>query len=79
MNLIKGVTHEKSKKLWFSDPNKKRKQLASLFTSKGCVAACTFCQREAGGYRVFDLKKLDEHLEFIKNKFDVLKKLLYYS
>ena len=41
-----------------SDPNKKKKQLASLFTSKGCVAACTFCQREAGGYRVFDLNKL---------------------
>ena len=54
-----------------SDPNKKKKQLASLFTSKGCVAACTFCQREAGGYRVFDLDKLDEHLEELKNKFDV--------
>ena len=54
-----------------SDPNKKKKQLASLFTSKGCVAACTFCQREAGGYRVFDVDKLDEHLELLKNKYDV--------
>ncbi|MBC8298281.1 MAG: radical SAM protein [Pelagibacterales bacterium] len=54
-----------------SDPKKKKKYLASLFTSKGCVAACTFCQREAGGYRVFDLKEFDKHLEFIKNKYDV--------
>ena len=48
------------------DPKKKKKYLASLFTSKGCVAACTFCQREAGGYRVFDLEEFDKHLEFIK-------------
>ena len=54
-----------------SDPKKKKKYLASLFTSKGCVAACTFCQREAGGYRVFDLEEFDKHLEFIKNKYDV--------
>ena len=49
----------------------KRKMIASLFTSKGCAASCTFCQRTSKGYRVLDLDKLDQHLNFIKNTFDV--------
>ena len=58
-----------------TDPNKKNKMVASIFTTKGCVAACTFCQREGtggkSGYWVMNLEDLDSHLEFIKTKFNV--------
>lgn len=49
----------------------RRPMLAQLWTSKGCVARCTFCQRSTKGNRTFDLSKLDEHLKLLSEKYDV--------
>lgn len=61
---------------WFrTDPRSfeknRRPNLANVWITKGCVARCTFCQRSVKGYRVSDVASLDEHLEELKNKFDV--------
>lgn len=45
--------------------------IAGIFASKGCVAKCTFCQRSTKGYRVQPYEDLDEHLAYIKEKFNV--------
>lgn len=43
----------------------------NIFTSKGCVAKCTFCQRGSKGYDVYDLDKLDRYLTVLSEKYDV--------
>lgn len=43
----------------------------SLFTSKGCVAKCTFCQRGSLGYLTYDLDKMEEHLKHCRDKYDI--------
>ena len=48
-----------------------RVNVACLWVSKGCVGRCTFCQRSTSGYRVFDLKALDKHLEYLKIDYQV--------
>lgn len=45
--------------------------LAQLWTTKGCVARCTFCQRSTKGYRVFEAGGLDTHLKELRNRFNV--------
>ncbi len=52
------------------DP-KRRPMVAGVFTSKGCVARCTFCQRSTKGYRVVSLKLLEEHLVHLRDDHDV--------
>jgi radical SAM superfamily enzyme YgiQ (UPF0313 family) len=52
------------------DPNRKP-NIAMIWVGKGCVARCTFCQRFCTGYHIFDLKKLEKHIEELKNKYDV--------
>lgn len=49
----------------------RRPMLASIWSSKGCVARCTFCQRSTKGYRVPRADALDEHLKMLKERFDV--------
>lgn len=49
----------------------RRPMLAQMWTSKGCVARCTFCQRSTKGYRVLGQESLDEHLQELASKFDV--------
>lgn len=61
---------------WFNrDPRAfapgRRKRFAALWTSKGCVARCTFCQRSTKGYHLFDLQALDRHLEELRERFEV--------
>ena len=57
------------------DPKSFRKgqkpMVVNIFTSKGCVAKCTFCQRGSKGYNVYDLDKLDKYLVILKEKYDV--------
>lgn len=48
-----------------------RANIACLWVSKGCVGRCTFCQRSTKGYRLFDLKALDTHLNYLKERYDV--------
>lgn len=63
--------------MWFAldertnEPHRTRRNVAQLYTSKGCTARCTFCQRNTRGYRLADLTDLEKHLEDIVEKFDV--------
>ena len=52
------------------DP-KRGKWMASIYTSKGCVAKCTFCQRSTKGYKVQPMEHLDNHLQYLKKHMDV--------
>ena len=45
--------------------------LGGVFVTKGCVAKCTFCQRGTKGYRTMSLDKLEKHLKYLKEHFDV--------
>lgn len=47
------------------------KYIAQIFTSKGCVARCTFCQRATKGFKVNPLEHLENHLIYLKKHFDV--------
>ena len=47
------------------------RKTATMPTSKGCVARCTFCQRAAKGYRVISPCKIEEHLVYLKKTFAV--------
>ena len=49
----------------------RKPMLVSMYTSKGCVAKCTFCQRGSKGYNVYDLEKLDAYLINLKNEYNV--------
>ena len=51
---------------------KHRKQnMVGIFTSKGCVAKCTFCQRGSKGYIVYNLDKLEKYLKHLVEEHDV--------
>jgi len=61
---------------WFqSDPRSyepnRRPKMAALWTTKGCVARCTFCQRSTQGFQVNSVTTLDEHLAQLREKYDV--------
>jgi len=45
--------------------------MMSIFTSKGCVAKCTFCQRGSKGYTVYDLSKLEAYIKHVKENYNV--------
>ena len=47
------------------------KFMAGIYTSKGCVAKCTFCQRSTKGYKVQPLEHLDNHLKYLRKNFGV--------
>jgi radical SAM superfamily enzyme YgiQ (UPF0313 family) len=49
----------------------RRPMLAQLWSSKGCVARCTFCQRSTKGYRINGLDSLDSHLDMLAKDYDV--------
>lgn len=74
--LVENYFEEGKEKGWFKcdsrtyEPHRKPKQ-AFVFTTKGCVSRCTFCQRFSKGYRVFDLEKLDLHLADLKENYNV--------
>ena len=45
--------------------------VVNVFTSKGCVAKCTFCQRGSLGYLTYDLGKMEEHLKHCRDNYDI--------
>jgi len=49
----------------------RKPMMVSLFTSKGCVAKCTFCQRGSKGYSVYDLSKLEKYLKHVIENYNV--------
>ena len=64
-----GVTHFRSDPRTFE--GHQRPNVAGLWSSKGCVARCTFCQRSTKGYRVAGIDALESHLITLKERFDV--------
>jgi anaerobic magnesium-protoporphyrin IX monomethyl ester cyclase len=61
---------------WFqfdsrSHEPRRRPKLAALWTTKGCVVRCTFCQRSTRGYQVNNVTSLDEHLAHLREVYDV--------
>ena len=49
----------------------RRPMVTCIFLSKGCVAKCTFCQRGAKGYSVYDLSKLEKYIKDLKDNHNV--------
>ena len=68
--------HPVSENLFFKyDPRVKDsnrpENVATMNASKGCVAACTFCQRSTKGYRAFSLDPLEDHIIHLKREYNV--------
>ena len=49
----------------------RRPMMATMFTTKGCVARCTFCQRGAAGYTTYDLGKLETYIKDLIDNYNV--------
>ena len=49
----------------------RKPNMVGIFTSKGCVAKCTFCQRGSKGYAVYNLDKLETYLKHLVEEHDV--------
>jgi radical SAM superfamily enzyme YgiQ (UPF0313 family) len=47
------------------------KKVAPVFSSKGCVARCTFCQRGTKGYSAYVPSDLENHVIELKEKYNV--------
>lgn len=45
--------------------------LATIYTTKGCVARCTFCQRASKGYRTIPIEDIKSYLRTLINEFGV--------
>lgn len=61
---------------WFQLDDRAREygrqpRLAGVFTTKGCVARCTFCFRSTVGYGLVDIDALNSHCVELKNKYNV--------
>jgi radical SAM superfamily enzyme YgiQ (UPF0313 family) len=44
---------------------------ATVITSKGCIARCTFCHRWEKGYRALPADRLARHLQFLRDRYQV--------
>lgn len=49
----------------------RRPMAFNLFTSKGCVAKCTFCQRSGKGYSIYDLDKFESYIKDLRDNYNV--------
>ena len=67
-HILKGQIYPELLKVYERNKNKK---MGSIHTSKGCVARCTFCQRQTKGYRVFSTSDLETHIIELKEKYNV--------
>jgi anaerobic magnesium-protoporphyrin IX monomethyl ester cyclase len=73
---FKNYFREGPKNPWFVcdyrtfEPHR-RPMMACLWTTKGCVARCTFCQRSTKGYVTNEVTTLDEHLRILKEEYNV--------
>ena len=48
----------------------KNKKLGRIYTSRGCVARCTFCQRSQKGYRPYAANDLERYIVELKEKYN---------
>ena len=49
----------------------KNKRFMSVFSSRGCVARCTFCQRAQKGYRAYAANDFETYITELKEKYNV--------
>ncbi len=49
----------------------RKPMMMCIFTAKGCVARCTFCQRGAKGYITYDLSKMETYLKHVIDNYNV--------
>lgn len=49
----------------------RRRNIANVFTNKGCIARCTFCQRSSKGYRQVQIEALEQHVRVLIERYDV--------
>ena len=65
--LIKQI-YPDSLKIYEKNINKK---IATVYSSTGCVARCTFCQRARKGYNVYAPSDFENHIIELKEKYNV--------
>ncbi len=53
------------------EPHRKGKKMATLITTKGCVARCTFCHRWDKGFRAFDIPNFIKMVRYLKENYNV--------
>ena len=46
-------------------------KVATVITTKGCVARCTFCHRWEKGYRARPVDQVSSHVQHLKDKYNV--------
>lgn len=46
-------------------------KVATVVTTKGCVARCTFCHRWEKGYRARPVDQVSSHIQYLKDKYNV--------
>ena len=49
----------------------KNKKIATIFSSRGCVARCTFCQRAQKSYRAYASNDFEAYITELKEKYNV--------
>ena len=53
------------------EPHRKGKKLATVVTTKGCVAKCTFCHRWDKGIRFVGVDRIVERIKMLQERYDV--------
>ena len=53
------------------EPKRKGKRMATLLTSKGCVARCTFCHRWDKGYRAWPTETIIKTVKHLMSRYNV--------
>lgn len=54
-----------------SPEERQNKKVATVITTKGCVARCTFCHRWEKGYRAHPEEQSAFHIQYLKNHYNV--------
>lgn len=53
------------------EPHRRGKKMATVISTKGCVARCTFCHRWEKGYRAFSAQAVANRIKFLMEKYNV--------
>ena len=53
------------------EQKRKNKKMATVITSRGCVARCTFCHRWQKGLRIFSVDRVMNHIQFLMENYNV--------
>jgi radical SAM superfamily enzyme YgiQ (UPF0313 family) len=52
-------------------PHRKGQRMATVLTTKGCVARCTFCHRWDKGFRTVPVDKLINHMRYLIARYNI--------